>query len=62
MRKTLVTALALLSCVGMLACGGDSSSLKDSLKEPTKKPSSSSVSNNGDNSNNGNKTENSENF
>lgn len=46
MRKTLVTALALLSCVGMLACGGESTSLGDYLKEPTKKPSSSSSNSN----------------
>ncbi len=52
MRKTLVTALALFSCVGMLACGGDSTSLEDYLKEPTKKPSSSSTSDKTDSSNN----------
>ncbi len=54
MRKALVTALTLLSCVGMLACGGDSSSLEDYLKEPTKKPSSSSTSNNNKNDNSDN--------
>lgn len=49
MRKTLVTVLALLSCVGVLACGGDSTSSEDYLKESTKNPSSSNKIDNTDN-------------